>query len=87
MILLAPAQFGSHFFGGGLHESRIEVAGVFGANVLATHTTDTTIFIGFAGISFVDRAHRTTEAQIPHLSQASLDSGLKGMLVSSLYEP
>ena len=45
IVLFVTAQLGSHFFGGGLHESRIEVAGVFGANIPAAHTTDTTVFI------------------------------------------
>ena len=54
------AQFGSHFFGGGLHENGIKIPGVFGANVPTAHTTDTAVFIGLAGINFVDRSNRTT---------------------------
>ena len=60
IIFLVTAEFGSHHFGGGLHENVIKVAGVFGTDVPTTHTTDTAFFIGLAGVSFVDRSHRTT---------------------------
>ena len=60
MISLATAESGSHSFCHCRHKRRVEVAGVFGTNVLTAHTADANIFIGLAGIGFVDRSHRTT---------------------------
>ena len=71
------AQLGSHFFGGSLHESGIEITGVFGANVLTAHTTDTALFIGLAGISFVDRPHRTTGSTNPASIASVIGFGLE----------
>ena len=77
IIFLVTAKFGSHFFGGSLHESRIKVTGVFGTNVLTTHTTDTAVFIGLAWIGFVDRAHRTTGSTNPAFIATVIGFGLE----------
>ena len=54
------AKFGSHVFCGSLHENRIKVTGVFGANIPATHTAYARFFVGVAGSSFVDCTYRAT---------------------------